>query len=232
MTAGGWRLRLSEDVLDGAAPTLRLPAGPRVLYLLRGGAAVRSRGVEVELVADRAWHGAAAADVAVGTDGATLLRWEVVRAGAAWGQSLLEHALELDVPGWLMRCDRVEFELGGVALPHGHRGGGIRYLVAGTLDVTVGAAPARRMTPGSAWFESGREPVRAEASPTVPTSFVRCAILPREIRGRSSIVYVDPEDARRGRPRRYTVWVDEPVTLEIRGLEGPPMPPGVRRAPG
>lgn len=213
MTAGGWLIRLSEDVLDGEAPALRLPAGPRVLYVLQGGATVWSRGVEVELVADRAWHGAAASDVVPGTNRATLLRWEVVRVGAARGQPLLEHALDLDEPDWLMRCDRVDFELGGIALPHGHRGGGIRYLVAGTLDVTVGAAPPRRMTPGSAWFESGREPVRADASPTVPTSFVRCAILPREIRGQSSIVYVDPDDARIGRPRRYTVWVDEPIEL-------------------
>jgi len=231
MTAGGWVIRLSEDVLDGEARPLRLPAGPCVLYVLRGAATVRSLGVEVELVADRAWHGAAASDVVPRPDGATLLRWDVVRAGTARGRPLLEHALDLDAPDWLMRCDRVDFELGGVALPHGHRGGSIRYLVAGTLDVTVGAAAPRRMTPGSAWFESGREPVRAEASPTVPTSFVRCAILPREILGQSSIVYVDPEDARRGRPRRYTVWVDEPIELDMGGLEGPPKPPGRSEAP-
>jgi len=107
----------------------------------------------------------------------------------------------------------VDFAPGGVALPHGHRGGGIRCLLAGTLDVSVGEAAPRRMTPGSAWFESGREPVRAVASTETPTSFVRVAILPRELRGRSSIVYVNPADAARGRPRRYTVFVDEPVEL-------------------
>jgi hypothetical protein len=45
------------------------------------------------------------------------------------------------------------------------------------------------------------------------TSFVRVSILPADIRGRSSILYVDPADANRGKPRRYTVWVDEPITL-------------------
>lgn len=209
-----WTLRLVEDVLAASVPPLPLSPGPRVLYLLRGEAFVRSDGDEIALAPGSAWHGAAASDLVAGPDGATILRWEVVRSGGAEGRALLQHALDVDAGGdWLMRCDRVDFELGGVALPHGHRGGGIRYLLAGTLDVTVGGAAPRRMTPGSAWFESGREPVRAEASRTVPTSFVRCAILPGEIRGRSSIVYVEPEDARHGRPRLYTVWVDEPITL-------------------
>jgi hypothetical protein len=47
----------------------------------------------------------------------------------------------------------------------------------------------------------------------VPTAFVRVSVLPREIRGQSSIVYVDPADAARGRPRRYTVYVNEPIDL-------------------
>jgi len=61
--------------------------------------------------------------------------------------------------------------------------------------------------------ESGREPVLAKASPETATAFVRVSILPQEIRGQSSIVYVDPADAGRGRPRQYTVYVDEPVVL-------------------
>lgn len=209
-----WALRLSEESLAGGAAPLPLPPGPRVLYVLRGGVGVRGGGAEVRLLAGEAWHGAAACHVVPGPDGATVLCWEVVRAGGPGGRGILEHALALDAGReWLMRCDRVDFDPGGVALPHGHRGGGIRYLVAGALDVAVGDAPPRRMTPGSAWFESGREPVLAKASPDVETSFVRCAVLPRGIRGRSSIVYVDPDDAQRSRPRKYTVWVDEPIEL-------------------
>jgi hypothetical protein len=37
--------------------------------------------------------------------------------------------------------------------------------------------------------------------------------LPRAIRGQSSILYVDPEDGKRGRPRQYTVFVDEPIDV-------------------
>ena len=111
-----------------------------------------------------------------------------------------------------MRCDRVEFDLGGEALPHRHRGGGIRCLLAGALELRVEGEPDRTITPGQAWFESGREPVYARASSGETTSFVRCSILPSETRGRSSIVYVDPKDAA-SRPRRYTVLVDEPIEL-------------------
>src|SRR5205085_8199299 len=99
------------------------------------------------------------------------------------------------------------------ALPHGHRGGGIRRLLRGALEVTVGAGAPRLMRPGDAWFESGREPVLAAAAADVDTSFVRVALLPAEIRGRTSIVYVDPRDAERSRPRTYTVFVDEPIAL-------------------
>jgi hypothetical protein len=55
--------------------------------------------------------------------------------------------------------------------------------------------------------------VRARASATEPTSFVRVSVLPAEIQGQSSIMYVDPADAARGRPRRYTVWVDTPIVV-------------------
>lgn len=153
---------------------------------------------------------------------ATVLRFELVHGGqapasvvsAAQSRALLEHPIELDAArAWLMRCDRVEFAPGGVALPHGHKGGGIRCLLAGTLEVTVGERAPRLMRPGAAWFESGREPVLAKASPQTATAFVRVSILPGEIRGQSSIVYVDPGDAAHGRPRQYTVYVDEPLAL-------------------
>jgi hypothetical protein len=112
-----------------------------------------------------------------------------------------------------MRCDRVDFDLGGVALPHRHRGGGIRCLVAGSLELRVEGEPDRVIHSGQAWFESGREPVYAAGSRDTPSTFIRCSILPRSILGQSSIVYVDPEDARRGRPRKYIVHVDEPIEL-------------------
>jgi len=132
----------------------------------------------------------------------------------AGGRVLLEHPIDLaGGSGWLMRCDRVDFDPGGIAPPHRHQGGGIRCLLQGRLEVTVGAGAPRAVTPGEAWFESGREPVLAVAARDRETSFIRVAILPAAIAGRSSILYVDPADAAGGRPRRYTVYVDEPITL-------------------
>jgi quercetin dioxygenase-like cupin family protein len=127
-------------------------------------------------------------------------------------RTLLEHPIALDrAEAYLMRADRVDFAPRGVALPHRHQGGGIRCLIAGTLEVRVADQPPLLVKPGQAWFESGREPVYAVASATEPTSFIRVSILPRAIRGQSSIMYVDPADAKRGAPRRYTVFVDEPI---------------------
>lgn len=208
-----YTLRLCEDRLP-AAGRLRLPALNRVLYARRGAISVAG---SASLAEGQAWHGAGACEVAAGDAGAAVLRYELVRGAAPAGgdaKVLLEHAIDLDPRAeYLMRADRVDFAPDGVALPHRHRGGGIRCLIAGALEVTVGDAPARRVTPGGAWFESGREPVLAIASKDEDTSFIRVAILPREIRGRTSIMYVNPADAERGRPRTYTVFVDEPIDI-------------------
>jgi quercetin dioxygenase-like cupin family protein len=238
-------LRLTEDRLASHA-RLALPPAPRVIYALTGAVTVAtqlgallhdavpatiSNGPPTERagLAAPATITTGAAELTVGEVPATALRFELVAAGApdaapapfVTSRRLLEHALDLDPAGaWLMRCDRVDWAPGGIALPHGHRGGGIRYLLAGTLEVTVGDGPARLMRPGDAWFESGREPVLATASPDAPTAFVRVSILPVEIRGRSSIVYVDPADGASGRPRQYTIYADEPIDLAEAALRG------------
>jgi quercetin dioxygenase-like cupin family protein len=209
-----WSLRLFRDRL-APAPSRRLPPATRVLYAHTGDVAVVHEGESVTVAADSAWHGAGACTASARDTAATVLRWELVRPEADRdGELVLEQTMEL-APGlaWLMRCDRVDFDPGGVALPHRHRGGGIRCLVAGALEVMVGDEPPRSMRPGGAWFESGREPVLARASASEPTSFIRVSILPAEIRGQSSIMYVDPADTARGRPRRYTVWVDAPILV-------------------
>jgi len=203
-------LRLSRDRLAPAARTA-LPPANRVLYLLEGALAVDGRALAV----GSAWHGAGACATVAGPGGATVLRYELVKKDARTpGRPLLAHDVSLDANGaYLMRCDRVEFELGAEARPHRHRGGGIRYLVHGTLELRIEGERDRVIKAGEAWFESGREPVVARASATEETSFVRCAILPAEIRGQSSIVYVDPAEGARMRPRTYTMYVDEPFTL-------------------
>lgn len=220
-------MRLVEDHYErGIDSAQTRAAANRVLYVLMGDLAVTSRGEAFRIKENSAWHGSGECVVRPGPDGATVLRYELATERAARSpqeadsaaRPLLEHAIDLDpAEQYLMRCDRVDFEPGGVALPHGHRGGGIRCLIAGTLEVTVGDRPARLMQVGDAWFESGREPVLAVASRERPTSFIRVSILPREIKGHSSIFYVDPTDAGRSKPRSYTVFVDEPIEVSREG---------------
>jgi quercetin dioxygenase-like cupin family protein len=208
--AGGW-----------ASP---LPALHRIVYVLEGALRLdESSGRALDLTAGQAGRTDAALAGHAGAEGASLLRFELVGhppPTTGGGVVILEHPIRVE-PGaaLLFRCDRVDFEPGGVALPHRHRGGGIRRLLQGQLDVTVGQGEPRRMRPGHAWFESGREPVLAVAATDAETSFVRVSVLPAEIRGRSSIAYVDPADAVRSRPRTYTVYVDDPIALGRRRPE-------------
>lgn len=206
-----YSLRLIEDrVAPCAALPVPRPGAPRVFYALSGTLEDSAAGAAVPAVGPD--HLTARA----GADGARLYRAELVRQPppSAGGRVLLEHPLDLAHAGaWLMRCDRVDFEPGGVAPRHRHRGGGIRCLLRGRLEVTVGEGAPRVITAGECWFESGREPVLAVASSESETSFIRFSVLPAEIRGQSSIRYVDPADAGRGRPRRYTVLVDEPIAV-------------------
>jgi quercetin dioxygenase-like cupin family protein len=204
-------LTLYEDRLAPAART-ELPPTPRVLYVREG-----ELDRPTPVAAGAAWHGVIGCSMGAGTRGATVLRCELRRADTpptpGSGRVLLDHPIALDPrQPYLMRCDRVEFDPGGEALPHGHRGGGIYCLLEGALEVRVGGHPGRLMKPGDAWFESGVEPVHAIASRELPTSFIRVSILPRELQGKSSIVYVDPAHAA-VKPRRYTVFVDTPVPL-------------------
>jgi quercetin dioxygenase-like cupin family protein len=208
-------LRLIADRLTEDRPAVALPALNRVLYVTRGELTVTASGLAIRVEAGHAWHGSAAGAMGTAAE-AHVLRFELHRGEApnlGGGTLVLDHPIDLDPhASWLMRCDRVDFAPGGEAPWHRHRGGGIRCLLSGRISVTVGDAPPQAMAPGGAWFESGREPVHAVAAADEETSFVRVTIQPAEIRGRSSIMYVNPADAARP-PRTYTVFVDEPIAL-------------------
>jgi quercetin dioxygenase-like cupin family protein len=210
-------LRLHTDQLSPKSEA-RLPACNRVVYVRDGDSIARAGAHAAGLGANSAWHGADAVALTAGAAGATLLRWELAAEGAASGgvtapgvnsSATLAHAVELGHPdGHLMRCDRVDFPPGGIAYTHVHRGPGIRCLLAGAITVEVNGK-AHDIAPGGAWFEAGPDPVLALASKTGPTAFVRVMILPRELKGRSSIRYVKPEDADKPKLQTYRIFVDE-----------------------
>ena len=140
-----YSLRLIEDRLAAGAAAPAAARAPRALRGLgrapgrrggRAGARGRAPPIAPRAPAPRA---------------PCVYRVELVRQPppAAGGRVLLEHPIDLaGGAGWLMRCDRVDFEPGGVAPPHRHRGGGIRCLLRGRLEVTVAEGAPRTVAAG------------------------------------------------------------------------------------
>jgi quercetin dioxygenase-like cupin family protein len=144
------------------------------------------------------------------TVAAHALVWEL----QAWaGDASLSAEVDLHPGEWLVRCDRVDFPPGGVAHRHTHPGPGIRCLLRGSIRIESGGE-THDYGPFEPWFESGPEPVRAVASASEETAFVRVMLLPREWEGRRTIRYVDPADEEKPKLQRATVFFDVPLRLE------------------
>jgi hypothetical protein len=213
-------LRLLTDRLEAKARLGQaLAPHHRVVYVAAGRAVLRAGGQAAALAADSAWHGRGALDIEAGAQGAHLLRFELVRSpqpddGIAVGEGVassmtLDAKLSLDSgDGYLMRCDKVALPPGGIAHTHTHQGPGIRCLLAGGFTVETGGTRTN-IAPFEAWFEAGPEPVRAWAPDDLPGVFARVMILPRALKGASSIRYVDAADADRPKPQKYIVYIDE-----------------------
>ena len=203
-------LALYEDVLsDGAA--LALPAAARMIFLVHGGATVAGRALR----AGEAWHGEGAAALIAASTGATCWRFELDAppAGAAPGvtsrEKLSAPLATLPAGELLLRGDSVAFPPGGCALPHRHQGPGIRCLIEGGIRIDT-AGRSTSYGPGGAWYESGPEPVFAQAAQR-QSRFIRVMILPRALLGKSSLQLVDPADAGKPRAQQYQIFVDAPI---------------------
>jgi hypothetical protein len=212
-------LRLYEDTLSGdGAFDAALPAMPRVIFVVHGAVTVAKR-----MLGDgEAWFGAGPLALTPGKAGATCWRFELAPAagadGAARGRGVVSHekmSVRLDaLPAGdlLMRGDSVGFPPGGCAYLHTHQGPGIRCLIEGGIRIdTHGGSTS--YGPGGAWFESGPEPVFAQGADR-PTRFVRVMILPRALRGKSSISYVNEGDKARPKSQQYKIFVDEAIARE------------------
>jgi quercetin dioxygenase-like cupin family protein len=141
-------------------------------------------------------------------DGRALV-WEL--GDEAPPDALLSAEVDLDgATEWLMRCDRVDFEPGGIAYRHVHPGPGIRYLLFG--EITIDSLGVEHtLGPGEAWFERGPDPVLATTAPDEPSAFVRVMLLPVQFAGQRTIRYVDPADADKPKTQRATIFLEQPV---------------------
>lgn len=204
-------LELIEDRLD-AGGSISLPATNRIVYVVEGSVEAQSDGATDRITPNEARHYSGTVSLQAGDAGARLWRWELSSRGQE-GLPKLRAAIPIDEDGeYLMRCDRVDFPLGGIAYTHTHQGAGIRCLYMGEFDVTVDGK-TRHLHPGEAWFEAGPDPVYAEASRTELTAFIRVMVLPRRLLGQSSIRYVKAEDADKPKTQTYSVFVDEPIEV-------------------
>jgi hypothetical protein len=216
-------LRQYEDTLKPSAELdSPFPPANRIVYVVRGSVLIGDR----DLYEDQAMlTGADATTMRAGEAGATLWRWEVVEAesepvsaggpGVSTAQKLTAAIDTLD-PGdgrqWLMRCDSVAFPPGGCAYTHVHQGPGIRCLLHGKIRIDA-EGHSTAYEPGEAWFESGPDPVFAQADAEKPTRFIRCMVLPRALKGQSSIRYVLDEDKDKPKTQQYQGYVDDFIDL-------------------
>ena len=194
-----------------AGGTLALPPGNRVLYAIDGAAKVASESAAAGLAANAAWCSAAALTIDSAA-GATVLRFELALAAeVAGGRQVLSAPVSLDpAQRYLMRGDRVDFPVGGVAYLHRHQGPGIRRLLHGSIRIET-QGKTHEVAPGEAWFETGPDPVFAATSTTVESAFVRCMVLPLALKGKSSISYVNDTDRDKPKTQRYQVFIDHPI---------------------
>lgn len=141
------------------------------------------------------------------------LVWQLDRDEEEAEGALVSRFVKLDpFAEWIVRCDRIDFSLGGVARRHTHPGPGIRYLLHGELEIET-EGRSTFYGPGGAWFESGPDPVVARASAHVETSFVRVLVLPAEWAGKRTIRYVDERDATAAPAQSATVHLEHALTL-------------------
>jgi hypothetical protein len=208
-------MRLYEDVLSNSAGPVGLPALPRLIFLLHGSGKIDDRALDDGEV----WNGEDAVTMAPGADGASCWRFELAPEGAADGGiagisrlKLAAAAETLPAGDLLLRGDSVTFPPGGCAYLHRHQGPGIRCLIEGGIRIDSSGHHAS-YGPGGAWYESGPEPVFAQAARDRATRFIRMMILPVALLGKSSIEYLKAEDRERPKSQSYKIFADMPIAF-------------------
>jgi quercetin dioxygenase-like cupin family protein len=209
------RLALFEDVYRNAA-TASLPSGIRMLFVTHGALTVEGQ----EIRSGQAWSGDGAVTCGGGAEGATVWRWELsqgetatFRAADVSTRDKLSADLDTLPQGeLLLRGDSVAFPPGGTALTHTHQGPGIRCMIEGAIRIdTHGRSTS--YGPGGAWFETGPDPVFAQADPARASRFIRVMVLPRALLGKSSIRYDHDEDKDKPKSQKYEVFIDRAISL-------------------
>ena len=194
-------MRLYEDCISGSTAAVSLPALARMIFVVHGGVAIDGRA----LSDGEAWSGEGACSLNPGKDGVTK---NVLRS-----QEKLAAPLATVPQGELLLCgDSVAFPPGGCAFLHKHWGPGIRCLLDGGIRIdTHGRSTS--YGPGTPWYETGSDPVFAQAALDRPSRFIRVMVLPRSLLGKSSFQFVNEEDKAKPRVQQYKIFADLPIAM-------------------
>ena len=209
-------LCLYEGSISGGSSAVPLPALARMIFVVHGALTVDGK----TLSEGEAWQGDGATAVKPGAAGVTCWRWELARGdrgstvacapGMATREKLSAYLETAPKGDWLMRGDSVAFPPGGCAFLHKHWGPGIRCLLDGGIRIdTHGRSTSYGA--GSAWYETGSDPVFAQAAMDRPSRFIRVMVLPRALLGKSSFQFVNEEDKAKPRVQQYKIFVDAPI---------------------
>ncbi len=209
-------LRLYEDVLASNSPEVGLPPAPRMIFVVHGAATFEGHAVH----AGDVWHGEGELMVEPGSEGVTWWRFELVPSdasewtlgGNATRKKLSAALATLPQGELLLRGDSVAFPPGGCAYLHRHQGPGIRCLIEGGIRIDT-QGHSTSYGPGAAWYESGPDPVFAQAAADRPSRFIRVMILPRALAGKSSLQLVNDEDKAKPRSQQYKIFADAPIAF-------------------
>jgi hypothetical protein len=206
-------LRLTEDILSNGSEAA-LSAAPRMIFVVHGATAIAER----SLKAEEAYGGEGPVTLKAGPEGVTLWRWEFSASGGVAAvpgmvtREKLAASLETLPKGeLLLRGDSVAFPPGGCAFLHRHQGPGTRCLFEGAIRIDT-HGKSTSYGPGGAWYETGPDPVFAQAAADKPTRFIRVMILPRALLGKSSIEYLNEEDKAKPKSQSYKLYADMPLT--------------------
>ena len=217
MEKNRYKLRFLRDIFaPNTVSQVAIPAMNRVLYC-HAGSLETQKGHKIEM--DQACHDNEALVLCAGPTGAEIWRWELSPRGNSALKDLgpgiqstldLEGSMDSIDPNdhWLVRCDSVKFPPNGCAFTHTHQGPGIRVLREGAIRIDA-EGKSHHYLPGDAWFEAGPDPVFAQATKQGCTCFIRVMILPWELKGKSSIHYVNAEDREKPKSQRYKGYIDE-----------------------
>ncbi len=192
-------LRLYEDVLASDSAEAHLPALPRMIFVAHGAVTIADR----TLRDGEAWSGEGAVALKAGSEGATLWRWEMAAGDAAAGSlggprrrlPRKAHRFARNVAARARCCCAAtasRSRRAAAPICTAIRAPASVVCIEGGIRIdTHGRSTS--YGPGGAWYESGPDPVFAQAADR-PTRFIRTMILPVAYVGKSSAEYLNEED--------------------------------------